>query len=65
MIVLLIIITLFNPERVEKLVRKQKSQIVCLHDVSNSMETKDIITSESEPIKRSSWRPLADANQRT
>ena len=55
LIVLLIIITLFNPERVEKLVSKQKSQIVCLKDVSNSMETKDIITSEGEPIKRSSW----------
>ena len=55
LIILLIIITLFNPERVEKLDRKQKSQIVCLQDVSSSMETKDIITSEGEPIKRSSW----------
>ena len=55
LIILLIIITLFNPERVEKLDRKQKSQIVCLQDISSSMETKDIITSEGEPIKRSSW----------
>ena len=55
LIILLIIVTLFNPERVEELDRKQKSQIVCLLDVSNSMETRDVIINESDPIKRSSW----------
>ena len=55
LIILLIIVTLFNPERVEELDRKQKSQIVCLQDVSNSMETRDVIINEGDPIKRSSW----------
>ena len=51
----LIIFTLFNPERLEKLDQEPKSQIVCLQDVSDSMETKDVITSEGDPIKRSTW----------
>ena len=55
LIILLIIITLFNPERVEKLDQEQKSQIVCLQDVSESMETKDVIANEGDPIKRSTW----------
>ena len=55
LIILLIILTLFNPERVEKVNQEQKSQIVCLQDVSDSMETKDVITNAGDPIKRSSW----------
>lgn len=54
-IILLIVITLFNPEQVEELERSQKSQIVCLQDISSSMETKDIILDESEPIQRTEW----------
>ena len=50
LIILLIVVTLFNPERVEQLERSQKSQIVCLQDISSSMETKDIILDESGPI---------------
>ena len=55
LIILLIIFTLFNPERLEKIDQEQKSQIVCLQDVSDSMETKDVITSKGDPIKRSTW----------
>ena len=50
-----IVVTLFNPERVEQLERSQKSQIVCLQDISSSMETKDIILDESGPIQRIEW----------
>ena len=39
----------------EKLNQEQKSQIVCLQDVSDNVETKDVITSEGDPIKRSTW----------
>ena len=55
LIILLIVVTLFNPERVEQLERSQKSQIVCLQDISSSMETKDIILDESGPIQRIEW----------
>ena len=55
LIILLIIFTLFDPQRVEILERGKKSQIVCLQDVSESMETKDVIVNEGEPINRSSW----------
>ncbi|MEC8043259.1 MAG: hypothetical protein VX130_01550 [Verrucomicrobiota bacterium] len=55
LIILLILITLFNPESVENLERAQKSQIICLQDVSNSMQTEDVIVNESKPIKRISW----------
>ena len=39
----------------EELERSQKSQIVCLQDISSSMETKDIILDESGPIQRIEW----------
>ena len=55
LIILLIVVTLFNPERVEQLERSQKSQIVCLQDISSSMVTKDIILDESGPIQRIEW----------
>ena len=55
LIIILIILTLFNPERIEKFDQVKKSKIVCLQDISNSMETKDIITETGEPIERSSW----------
>ena len=55
LIILLIILTLFNPMRVEELESSEKSQIVCLQDVSESMQTKDVIMEDNEPIKRSSW----------
>ena len=55
LIILLIIITLFNPESVENLERTQKTQIICLQDVSNSMQTEDVIVNDSKPIKRISW----------
>ena len=45
----------FNPESVENLEQTQKSQIICLQDVSNSMQTEDVIVNESKPIKRISW----------
>jgi energy-coupling factor transporter transmembrane protein EcfT len=52
LIILLIILTLFNPERVEKVNQEQKSQIVCLQDVSDSMETKDVITNAGDPYQK-------------
>ena len=55
LIILLIILTLFNPMRVEELESSEKSQIVCLQDISESMQTKDVIINDNEPIKRSSW----------
>ena len=55
LIILLIIVTLLNPTRVQKLESSKKSQIVCLQDISGSMETKDIIIDDGETIKRSSW----------
>ena len=55
LIILLIILTLFNPMRVEELESSEKSQIVCLQDVSESMQTKDVMMEDNEPIKRSSW----------
>ena len=50
LIILLLIVTLLNPTRVEKLESSKKSQIVCLHDVSESMETKDIIINDGENV---------------
>ena len=55
LIILLIILTLFNPMRVEELESSEKSQIVCLQDISESMQTKDVMMEDNEPIKRSSW----------
>jgi len=55
LIILLIILTLFNPMRVEELESSEKSQIVCLQDISESMQTKDVMIEDNEPIKRSSW----------
>ena len=40
---------------VEELESSEKSQIVCLQDVSESMQTKDVMMEDNEPIKRSSW----------
>ena len=54
LIILLIILTLFNP-KVEELESSEKSQIVCLQDISESMQTNDVIMEDKEPIKRSSW----------
>ena len=51
LIILLIIITLFNPERLEKLDREQKSQIVCLQDVSDSMQTEESLLTKGNPSK--------------
>ena len=39
----------------EELESSEKSQIVCLQDVSESMQTKDVMMEDKEPIKRSSW----------
>ena len=55
LIILLIILTLFNPMRVEELESSEKSQIVCLQDISESMQTNDVIMEDNETTKRSSW----------
>lgn len=58
LIVLLISFTLLRPEIVTKIVRKTEPEVVILHDVSDSMQTQDLVT-ESEgmqvALKRNEW----------
>lgn len=55
LIIATLLFTLFDPERVERIVSDKKSQIICLRDVSDSMQTKDILIGNEEPIERSTW----------
>ena len=55
LIISILLFTLFDPERVERIVSDKKSQIICLRDVSESMQTKDILIGNEEPIERSTW----------
>lgn len=55
LIIAVLLFTLFDPERVERIVSDKKSQIICLRDVSESMQTKDILIGNEEPIERSTW----------
>ena len=55
LIISILLFTLFDPERVERIVSDKKSQIICLRDVSESMQTKDILIGNEEPIERSKW----------
>ena len=55
LIISILLFTLFDPERVERIVSDKKSQIICLRDVSESMQTKDILIGNEEPIERSRW----------
>ena len=55
MIIILIIFTLFDPQRVEKLQSARKSQIICLVDRSDSMQTEDIVLENRKPINREQW----------
>ena len=55
LIIATLLFTLFDPERVERIVSDKKSQIICLRDVSDSMQTQDIRIGNEEPIERSTW----------
>jgi len=53
--VCLILATLLNPERVEKLEKEGEPEIVCLLDVSGSMSTLDVIDSNGSVESRIDW----------
>lgn len=53
-IVTLLIFTLFKPERVREIERKNKAQIIILHDSSASMETRDVVVSD-QVFSRKDW----------
>ena len=55
LIVMLVVFTLFDPGMVEKIENTKRSQIICLQDVSESMQTKDVTVEDGEPIERSAW----------
>ena len=54
-IVILLIITLFDPQRIEKRQSIRKSQIICLVDNSDSMQTEDIFLNNNSSITRTIW----------
>lgn len=54
-IVALILITLFNPEKVNKQEKQDPPKIICLLDVSNSMKTLDTIDSNGSIGSRIEW----------
>jgi hypothetical protein len=55
LVIFLIILTLFNPQKVEVLQQESKSQIICLVDSSRSMQTKDVIINNRTPVSRMNW----------
>ena len=54
-IVALILITLFNPEKVNKQEKQDPPEIICLLDVSESMSTLDTIDSNGSIGSRIEW----------
>lgn len=54
-IVALILITLFNPEKVNKQEKQDPPEIICLLDVSDSMKTLDTIDSNGSIGSRIEW----------
>ncbi len=63
LIVMLVVFTLLDPGMVEKIDNTKKSQIICLQDVSESMQTKDVMVEDGEPIERSAWSKKFLQNQ--
>ena len=53
--VLFLLITLLNPEKIEKIKKNQKPDIICLLDESKSMDTKDTIDSNGTLTSRFEW----------
>ena len=55
LIVLLILITLLNPEKIKQIKQEEKPNLICLIDESNSMNTRDILDNNGTTISRLDW----------
>ena len=55
LILLLILVALFNPQRVQVLNSQRKPQVICLLDESQSMRSADLVVDGQAPRQRLDW----------